>query len=161
MKKAILIFVSVLFVCNGFSQNVNNGSSENYSIRAVVVDSARTFTINYSNGEKFRKILILTWGHSTKITAGSIEWNPLTLQDIGDNVKITLIDGVETTESAGVKYTPFTDDNSKYNILTNLKSDQKRKFMLLITNQQGVNIVTSKSIEKAVINAIDHIVASW
>jgi hypothetical protein len=161
MKKAILLFVSVLFVYNGFSQNVNNGSSENYTIRAVVVDSARKFEVNYSNGEKFRKILMLTWGHPVKFTAGTIEWNPLSLQDIGDNVIITLTDGYETSESNGVEYIPFTDDHSKYRILTNLQSNQKRKFILLITNQQGVNIVTSKSIEKAVVRAVDQIVNSW
>jgi hypothetical protein len=161
MKKAILLFVSVLFICNGFSQNVNTGNPENYNIQVQLLDSARTFKVNYSNGEKFRKILILTWGRTTKFTAGSMEWNPLSLQDIGDNLIINLIDGIETTESTGVKYIPFAEDDLKYHILTNLQSNQKRKFMLIITNQQGVNIVTSKSIENAVVKAIDHIVASW
>jgi hypothetical protein len=159
MKKAILLFISVLFVWNGFSQNVNNGSV-NYNMQVQVVDSARTFTVNYPNGEEFRKLLMLSWGRPVVITAGSIEWTPVTLQNIGENLKITLIDGVETTEGATVVYKTFVDDNAKYNILNDLQSNQKRKITLVFANQQGVNVVSSKIIENAVIKAIDHIVTS-
>jgi hypothetical protein len=160
MKKAILFFISVLFVWNGFSQNVNHGGSVNYNIQVQVVDSARTFTVNYPNGEEFRKLLMLTWGRPVVITAGSIEWTPVTLQDIGDNLKITLRDGVETTEGATVVFKTFVDDNAKFNMLNDLQSNQKRKMTIVFANQQGINVVSSKSIENAVVKAIDQIVTS-
>lgn len=160
MKKAIILFVSVLFVMTGFSQNNNNGKSVNYDIQVQMVDSSRSFDVIYPNGEEFRKLLMLTWGRPVLITAGKIEWTPLSLQDIGNNIKVTLSDGVETTESTGIFFKPFVDDNSKSNLLNNLKSNQKRKFCLSFTNQQGVNIVVTKSVEKAIVNAIDHIVTS-
>ncbi len=160
MKKAILFFISVLFVWNGFSQNVNNSGSVNYSIQTQVVDSARTFSVKYPNGEEFRKLLMLSWGRPVVITAGSIEWTPITLQNIGENLKITLSDGVETTEGETVVYKTFVDDNAKFNMLNDLQSNQKRKITLIFANQQGVNVVISKSIENAVVKAIDHIVTS-
>jgi hypothetical protein len=160
MKKAIIFFVSILFIVNGFSQNNNISKSVKYNIQVQLSDSARTFSITYPNGEEFRKILMLAWGRPVLISAGSIEWTPLTIQDIGNNMKITLSDGFETTEGTGTFYKLFSDDNSKFNILNNLQSNQKRKFILVFTNPQGVNIATTKSFEKAVINTIDHIVTS-
>jgi hypothetical protein len=160
MKKAIFVFISVLIIWNGYSQNINKGNSVNYNIQIQLVDSARTFFVNYSNGEEFRKKLMLTWGRPVLISVGSIEWTPITLQEIGNNLKITLTDGVETTESTGAKFVAFIDDNAKYNILKDLQSNQKRKFTLVFTNQQGVNIIITKTIEKAVVNAIDHIATS-
>jgi hypothetical protein len=160
MKKAIIFFVSILFIVSGFSQNNNNGKSMNYNIQVQMTDSARSFTVNYQNGEEFRKLLMIAWGRPALICAGKIEWTPLSLQDIGNNIKVTLSDGVETTEGTGTVFKPFTDDNSKYTILNNLQSNQTRKFNLVFTNQQGENIVNTKSVEKAVVNAIDRIVTS-
>jgi hypothetical protein len=160
MKKVIIFFVSVLFVMNGFAQNNNNGKSVNYNIQVQMVDSARSFAVNYQNGEEFRKLLMLAWGRPALISAGKIEWSPLSLQDIANNIKVTLSDGIETTESTGTIFKPFMDDNSKYTILNNLQSNQKRKFILVFTNQQSENIVVTKSVEKAVVNAIDRIITS-
>jgi hypothetical protein len=160
MKKAIIFFVSVLFVVNGFSQNINNGKSMNYNMQVQMADSARSFAVNYQNGEEFRKLLMIAWGRPALISTGKIEWTTLSLQDIGNNIKVTLSDGVETTEGAGTTFKAFTDDNSKFNILNNLQNNQKRKFFLVITNQQGENIISNKNFEKAVVSAIDRIVSS-
>jgi hypothetical protein len=156
MKKAIFLFVSVLFIYNGFSQNVNKSNSADYSFQVQLVDSARTFTVNYANGEEFRKILVLTWGRPDVFAAGSMVWNRISLPEIGNNLKITLNDGVESTDGTSVVFKTFTDDNSKYHQLNDLKSNQKRKITLVFTDQLGVNIVTTKSIETAVIKTIEH-----
>jgi hypothetical protein len=159
MKKTILFFVSVLFVLNGYSQNVNN-NSVNYTLKVQLIDSARTFAVNYPNGEEFRKKLMLAWGRPAVLEAGSLVWTPLSLQDIGNNLKITLSDGVETTDGNTIVFKTFTDDNTKYNMINDLQSNQKRKMTLVFADPQGVNIVTDKIIEKKVVNAIDHIVTS-
>ena len=161
MKKTLLFaLISVLFLAKGISQNNHTANTTNYSIKVELADSVRTFNIIYANGEEFRKKLMLTWGRPGILTAGTIEWTPLSLQGIGNNLKVTLSDGVETTESTGTVYKSFVDDNAKYNMLNDLQPNQKRKITLVFANQQGQNIVSTKSIEKAVIEAIDHIVAN-
>ena len=160
MKKAIIFFVSILFIVSGYSQDNNTRKSVNYNIQVQMADSTRTFSVGYPNGEEFRKLLMIAWGRPAMISAGKIEWTTLSLQDIGNNIKVTLSDGVETTESTGTIFKPFMDDNSKFNILSNLQSNQKRKFFLVFTNQQGENIISSKSSEKAVADAIDRIITS-
>ena len=54
MKKVLFLFISFLFVINGFTQNSNNGNSLNYNIQVQMADSARTFHITYPNGDEFR-----------------------------------------------------------------------------------------------------------
>ena len=103
---------------------------------------------------------MLAWGRPALITAGSIEWTPLSLQNIGNNLIVTLIDGVETTENGQVIFKAFADDNSKYGIINDLHSNQKRRITLAFSDHQGVNQVASKSAENAVINAINQIVNS-
>jgi hypothetical protein len=125
-----------------------------------MADSARTFAVNYANGDEFRKKLMLAWGQPNVITAGSIEWSPLTLQNIGSNLKITLSDGVETTENSNIVFKAFVDDNAKFSMMNDLQSNQKRKISFVFSNQQGVNVVTTNSIEQAVVNEINRIITS-
>lgn len=159
MKKVILFFVSVLFIMNGFSQNNNNNSASSY-IKVQMADSARTFSINYPNGDEFRKKLMLAWGQPNVITAGTIEWSPLTLQNIGNNLTITLSDGVETIENSVPVFKTFMDDVSKYSMINDLQSNQKRKITLVFRNAQGINAVASKSFEQAAISEINRIITS-
>ena len=160
MKKAILFFVSVLFICNGFSQNAGITKVVNSNIQVVIVDSARTFSINYPNGEEFRKKLMLAWGRPDEFSAGSMVWSNLSLQDVGNNMKIVITDGIETAEESGVVYKIFSDDNSKYSMINDLKSNQKRIITIVFENQEGSNIIAGKNTERSVISAIDHIITS-
>jgi hypothetical protein len=161
MKKTFLFAIILLvFLGKGISQNNHITNTSNYSIKIELADSVRTFNIIYANGEEFRKKLMLAWGRPLVFTAGTIEWTPLSLQGIGNNLKITLSDGVETTESTGTVYKSFVDDNTKYSMLNDLQPNQKRKITLVFTDQQGLNVVTTKTIEKAVVDAIDHIIAT-
>jgi len=160
MKKVIFLLISVLFISKGFSQNVDKSSSLNYNIQIQLVDSARTFVVNYTDGDQFRKKLILAWGKPGSFQAGTIEWPSLSLNNIGNNLKVTLIDGVETTNGTSKVFNAFADNNSKFNLLNSLQSNQKRKITLVITNQQGANVVANKSIEKSVLTVLDNIVTS-
>lgn len=160
MKKAFLFFVSLIFICNGFSQNARITKEVNSNIQVIMVDSARTFSINYSNGEEFRKKLMLAWGRPDEFSAGSLVWNNFSLQNIGDNLKIVVTDGIETTQETGVMYKVFTDDNTKYSMINDLQSNQRRIITIIFENQQGTNIIADKNSESSVIRVIDHIITS-
>jgi hypothetical protein len=161
MKKALLLIIFAAFASGTFAQTNQSGSTFTYSVSVQKTDSARTFVVNYANGEEFRKIMMLSWGQPDVFTAGNIVWNKLSLKNIGDNLKVTLSDGIETTQGSGIYYKLFADDNSKFNQLKDLQSDQKRKITLVFANPQGTNAVMSKTLENTVLSTLDHIISSF
>lgn len=157
MKKTILLTVLLFASLQIFSQN-NNSSRGN--IQVVLTESSRTFVIEYPNYEEFRKKLMLSWGKPDVISAGSLIWNSISISGIGNQLKVVVSDGIETTESSGTTYKVFPDESAKFEILKDLRTNQKRKLQLNIENQQGNNIITDLTSENAVLNTLNYIISS-
>ncbi len=160
MKKVIVLIVAVLLAYSGFSQNSSTFNNGSLNIQTQVIDSARTFSINFVNGEQFRKILMLTWGLPNIIEAGNLVWYNHDLANVGINVNIKLSDGIETNDAGAVVFKAFPSEEDKNTMLNSLQSNQKRVFKLIIVSQQNTNVVTTKVAEDAVISAIDNAITS-
>ncbi|MEI6124451.1 MAG: hypothetical protein WCQ95_12575 [Bacteroidota bacterium] len=162
MKKFSIILISVFITLAGYSQTSNSQNTRiiaHYQIHQA--DTSTTFTINYQDYEKLRKIFMLTWDRPDVISAGYLIWNNLSIQDVGNNLKITLSDGIITKEGDNQTYRIFADDITKKELLNKMSDNQFRQASIELRNQNDSNIINSNNLAKKVIMTLEKIIDTF
>lgn len=161
MKKIIFILITVFIGFNGYCQHTTtSGLTVNIHLQYNQADTSRTFIITYFNYEEFRKKLMLAWGRPDVMSAGNLEWNNLNIQEIGQNLKVIVSDGISTAQDGTTYYKVFPDDNSKNEALKSLHSDQSRYLEIKFESQNGTNFITTNALENSVYTVLDYITNS-
>lgn len=144
MKKLMILFGVILPAI--FAQAQNPSKTVNIYSNCVVDnhDTAYTFTIHYPNYEECRKILMLSWGRPDAHEAGKIVWNKLNLSGIGNEMEVTLYDGIFTMDTKGGSFAPFVNDQEKYDKIPKLKPEECRQLVLIFESQDGKNLIRQK-----------------
>ncbi len=161
MKKIFFILIAVFIASSGFSQHTNtSGLTVNPHFQYNQADTSRTFIITYNDYEQFRKKLMLAWGRPDVMTAGNLEWNHLNIQEIGQNLKVIVSDGISTAQDGTTYYKVFPDDNAKNDALKSMHNDQSRYLEIKFENQSGTNFITTSAMENSVYSVLDYITNS-
>lgn len=161
MKKIIFILITVFIGYNGFGQHTTtSGLTVNTHLQYNQADTSRTFSITYFNYEEFRKKLILAWGRPDVMDAGNLVWNSLNIQEIGQNLKVVVRDGIATAQDGTTYYKIFPDYNAKNDALQSMHNDQSRYLEIKFENQIGTNIITTNALENSVYTVLDYITNS-
>lgn len=167
MKKLILVafVLSIAFV--GFGQSKSAGVSKSMPKKNAVspkskVEEAkifvdkqfdygetyRTFSITQLNIDRAKAKFIQNLGTPSINSLSTLQWKNINLPEIGENLTITLHDGVVEKNEEGISYTIFTDKKMKVKALQNLTANKFRMLSFKITNSENINVIRNNKLEE-------------
>ncbi len=94
----------------------------------------RIFSITKINVENTKDQFVKSLGTPVKKTLGSMEWESVSIDNIGANINVLLQDGVITNSKEEVSYMVFVDKASKIKALQNLSDTKFRAIRVIFTN---------------------------
>lgn len=157
MKRLILFVFLGIISTNSFSQIKNNVIGVGYQYNKL--DTTSTFSFfNNINFDDSRDSLIKYWGIPIKNEAGNLQWSNIQIPNVGNDLMITLYDGIATKEKHILRYVFFTSEEDKEKKLRELKSNQYRIIEIIVTDKNNLNIINNKIKTKIVKKLLEEIV---
>ncbi len=111
-------------------------------------ETYRTFSITQVNFENAKAKFIKQLGKPSTNTLGTLQWKNINIPEVGENLTLTLQDGVFETEPGGVSYTVFADKKTKVRALQNLSAKKFRMLSFKITNAENINVIRNNKTEE-------------
>ena len=157
MKKVLLITLFAFFALYSFSQTEKSsiGVNKQYS----TPDTTRTFALmNALNFDNNIDRLIKFWDKPELNEAGQIRWAHIDIPNVGKDLNVKLTERICTLEKDDMTCVPFKDKEDQEMKMKNLKSNQYRDIEIIVTNQDGKNIIDSKTKSEAIKTLLESIV---
>lgn len=156
MKKGLLLIMAVCIVVSGWAQNKNMPQKKVTSQKAnIVVDQQfdfgetyRTFSITQVNFENAKAKFIKQLGKPSTNTLGTLKWKNINLPEIGENLTLTLYDGVFEKGPGGASYMVFIDKKMKVRALQSISATKFRMLRFEITNAEKINAIRNNKLEE-------------
>lgn len=117
-------------------------------------ETYRTFSIYQTNFEQTKAKFTKHFGKPVKSTIGTMQWNKITIPEIGENLTITLQDGIFEIVSGNASYTVFGDKAMKVKELRNTSSTKFRMMRLKVTNSENINVIRNNALENAMMELL-------
>jgi hypothetical protein len=165
MKKGLLLIMAVCLVSFAWAQKKNVPKKIVLSqIAKIVVDKQfdygetfRTFSITQVNFENAKAKFIKQLGKPSTNTLGTLKWKNINLPEIGENLTLTLQDGVFETEPGDVTYTVFADKKTKVRALQSLSATKFRMLSFKITNAENINVIRNNNLEAEAMKFLENL----
>lgn len=165
MKKIVLVAMAFCIALMGFGQ----GKSTKSKVTKLPVEKAkidvdlkfdfgetyRTFSITRVDFIKAKEKFIKHLGKPSTNTLGVLEWKNVNIPEIGENLTLTLQDGVVEFQPGGVSYSIFTDKKMKIQSLQNLSSKKFRMLRFTISNAENINAIRNNKLQKEALKFLD------
>ncbi len=165
MKKGLLLIMAICLVSFAWAQNKNLPKKKVVSqIAKIGVDKQfdygetfRTFSITQVNFENAKAKFIKQLSKPSTNTLGTLQWKNINLPEIGENLTLTLQDGVVDIEPGDVSYMIFTDKKIKVKELQNLSATKFRVLRFNITNAEKINVIRNNNLEAEAMKFLENL----
>jgi hypothetical protein len=165
MKKVVMLIMAVCLVSFAWAQKKNVPKKIVLSQLAKIVvnkqfdygETFRTFSITQVNVENAKAKFIKQLGKPSTNTLGTLQWKNINLPEIGENLTLTLQDGVFETVPGGASYTVFEDKKTKVRALQSLSSTKFRMLSFKITNAENINVIRNNKLEAEAMNFLENL----
>ena len=165
MKKGLLLIMAVCLVSFAWAQNKNLPQKKVVSQKAKIgVDKQfdygetfRTFSITQVNFENAKAKFIKQLGKPSTNTLGTLQWKNINLPEIGENLTLTLYDGVFEKGPGGASYTVYADKKAKVRALQSLSATKFRMLRFNITNSEKINVIRNNNLEEEAMKFLENL----
>lgn len=164
MKKVVLLTMAVCLVCIGWAQKKSVNNKPKTEKAKIFVDKQfdygetyRTFSITLVNFENAKAKFIKQLGKPSTNTLGTLQWKNINLPEIGENLTLTLHDGVFEKGPGDASYTVYADKKTKVRALQNLSATKFRMLRFEITNSEKINAIRNNKLEDEAMKFLENL----
>jgi hypothetical protein len=117
-------------------------------------ETYRIFSITQANFDQTKAKFVKHFGKPVKSTISIMQWNKINIPEVGENLTITLQDGIFESGPGDPSYMTFGDKAMKAKALQNTSATKFRMMRLKVTNSENINVIRNNALEDAMMDLL-------